>query len=195
MGNFSAWNDGWSVYALEGPRDGRVYYVGVTHCIEERFRNTLYEAKRVGKAKYRATDRDRWVASLLAIGLRPTIRVLKTGKGRPEAEAAEQKWIAHYRDKGEPMLNICKGGVGGYGMPWSEKMREIMPERIKAAHKTRRNNSRDRAGVKHVLSLKTTSEAIEVCCRRFCAVLFGDVDEMRVLRTKRNMKPKRISAL
>jgi len=90
------------------------------------------------------TYRQKWILSLVSIGLIPIIELIEsgTGEGAPEAE---QRWIASYRANGVRLVNGTEGGDGVH--PWgthelrSDAARRgaatISPERKSAIAKKR----------------------------------------------------------
>lgn len=97
----------WSIYALVDPRSNEVRYVGWTT-------NTLYVRLRrhiCDSVRKRCTYKDRWVASLIDIGVRPLIEVLETGSGKGHGEA-EKRWISYFKNSGAKLTNHTDGGDG-----------------------------------------------------------------------------------
>lgn len=112
-----------TVYALIDPRDGAVRYIGCS----ARLSNRLGEHRYAGKTRKDA--RARWVGELLALGLSPTLTPLE--RGVADWEAAERRWIAHYREAGAPLLNESDGGKGSPGHRMSEDNKEALRERLR----------------------------------------------------------------
>ncbi len=104
----------WVIYVLKDPRTDEVRYVGWTKkSARARLGNHINEV-----AKYQRTHKQRWIASLLGIGLRPEVEVIESGEGPAWAEA-EIRWIAFYRGCGADLVNSTDGGEGviGWGTP------------------------------------------------------------------------------
>lgn len=75
-------------------------------------------------AKGGRTHKQRWLFSLLTIGLLPQMEALESGTGDGWQEA-ERRWIAFYRAKGAALVNGTEGGEGvvGWGTPEQLSMR------------------------------------------------------------------------
>jgi hypothetical protein len=110
-----------SIYALADPRDGRVRYVGKAADVTRRLQNHLTPG-----ALRRVRHVARWLAGLLAAGLRPTVTILETVADGADWQEAERRWIAHHgRDV---LTNLTDGGEGGAtygrrGKPWTDAQR------------------------------------------------------------------------
>lgn len=98
----------WHVYVLRDPRDGAIRYVG--WCREPRARLATHRSD----ARRRTHHRARWIASLLALDLEPTIHVVQRGRGDGWADA-ERRWIARLRAAGCDLVNATDGGETGPG--------------------------------------------------------------------------------
>lgn len=91
----------WEIYALSDPRTSKVRYVGVTFRGRARFREHLSRAICGGR-----THRDRWIRSLVSVGLRPAYCTLERGKGDgwPDRERARievhRQTITNHTDGG-----------------------------------------------------------------------------------------------
>jgi hypothetical protein len=100
----------WAIYVLKNPRTQEVRYVGWTkRSINARMRDHISHARRK-----HGTHRDRWILSLLSIGLDPLVEVLESGEGAGWADA-ERRWIAFYRASGARLVNATDGGEGVAG--------------------------------------------------------------------------------
>ena len=108
----------WEIYTLSDPRDGVVWYVGATYQRKTRFLSHLREAR-----SGRGSRKCNWLRTLLALNLEPTFTVIESGQG--DWQAAERRWIAHYRDQNHFLTN---GTDGGEGPPVGFKMPPIKPE-------------------------------------------------------------------
>lgn len=145
----------WIIYALTDPRTSEVRYVGVTTMtVGMRLTRHLGEAKR-GNPGYK----NNWVRQLQGEGLRPQTSILEEGDGEGWA-AAEQHWIAHFRQAGARLTNIADGGEAPFGCKRSEatkaKMREI--GKTRDPEKMRRFQE---AGAAAMLKHRKTPEEIE----------------------------------
>lgn len=110
----------WFIYILIDPRDGEVRYVGWTTRPRSRLGVHLCNARR-GESYYVS----RWIASLLAEGLQPAMRVIEAGDGCGYAQA-ERGWIAHYRVQGCRLTNLTDGGDGAVGLRHSTEAKAKM---------------------------------------------------------------------
>ena len=97
------------VYALTDPRDGRIRYVGKSHrTARRRLRRHLAPCYLNGQ-----THKERWIRSLLRIGLEPGLIVLQTCHTALELSCAEIAHIARLRLSGFALKNATGGGDGG----------------------------------------------------------------------------------
>ncbi len=96
----------WVIYALCDPRTKDVRYIGKTINLVERFKQHL-AASRKGKL-----HKDRWIHTLLVLGMIPKVKVLETGNG-PGWDEAERSWIAKYRAASDKITNVRDGGQEG----------------------------------------------------------------------------------
>lgn len=107
----------WTIYALLDPRTGEVRYVGKTHQEPgKRLKEHLQNAK--NGTEYSA----RWIATIVACGLKPEQIVLQVGVG-PGWGKSEKKWITRYRLRGARLTNLTDGGEGCPGMIVSAETR------------------------------------------------------------------------
>lgn len=127
------------IYALSDPRTGAVRYVGQTVSAPAvRLKNHLTGARRGYKRSHSAC----WIVSLLAVGVRPELRVLQEAPVE-EIDAAEVAWIAKAPILGWDLVNHHPGGRnGGRGL----RHRPATIERMREAAKARGNN---RTGTRH----------------------------------------------
>lgn len=93
------------IYALRDPRDGATRYIGKCSSLPHRFRAHLNDKGSTRKA--------RWIRSLLAIGLSPEAVELEMVEG--DWQAAERRWISHFRAEGADLCNHTDGGEGLVG--------------------------------------------------------------------------------
>jgi len=105
----------WIIYMLKCPRTQQVRYVGFT-TTTARARLLKHVNDAIGGPQ--KTYRQRWIFSLVSIGLMPIIETIETGSG-PGWGDAERRWIAHYRSQGARLVNATDGGEGlfGWGTP------------------------------------------------------------------------------
>ena len=100
------------IYTLSDPVTGRVRYVGRTiNSLNRRLCEHLNSARR-GKLKDKA--KEHWILELAELGLKPEIALLEC-VGRADFQAAEKRWVAHYRQAHADLLNVKCGGDGGLG--------------------------------------------------------------------------------
>ncbi len=90
------------IYVLSDPRNDEVRYVGQTHDLKARYKAHLRSDRR----EYGGfEERKQWIASLRAIGLRPTIRVVEQVEPGANVYERERRWMFHYVHRGLPLLN------------------------------------------------------------------------------------------
>jgi len=89
-----------TIYALTDPRTAVVRYVGQSRDPARR----LVQHIRTHSGGSWRNPWVRWLGDLRALRLRPILLVLETCDD-PAATAAEQRWIAHYRQAGADLLN------------------------------------------------------------------------------------------
>lgn len=91
------------IYAAIDPRDRRIRYVGCSMRPENRMR--CIEAYRQWQA-----PRDKWMAELKKLGLKPDWCVLDSSDAADTAARLELEWIRRLRAAGVDLLN----GIGEY---------------------------------------------------------------------------------
>lgn len=114
-----------TIYCLADPRDPSIpRYIGAT-CLPLTARRGLHlsDAQRDSRRKV-----CRWVAALVDDGIVPLIREIEVV---PDSvwEFAERRWIAHYRQASNSLLNVANGGRGAEGNRHSAATRRLMSER------------------------------------------------------------------
>ncbi len=112
----------WVIYVLKCPRTQAVRYVGWTkRTPQQRLTCHISEAQ-----KNRNTYKNKWVMSLISIGLRPLIEVIDSGEGDGWGDR-EIEWIARYRAIGAKLTNGTIGGEGvvGWGTPELRRQHSI----------------------------------------------------------------------
>lgn len=93
------------VYALRDPQTDQVRYVGKSDNVERRFSGHINEAKRG-----RTDHKNRWIASLLKNGMRPSVVILEVcGENWREREVW---WIDKLKTDGCSLTNSKSGGDG-----------------------------------------------------------------------------------
>lgn len=93
------------IYALCEPTTNRVMYVGLSHDIERRYRQHVSTRTIQGNRKLYL-----WIDSLRRARGEPILSVLEYVEGYMALEEAEERWITHYRQRGEAEFNIAPGG-------------------------------------------------------------------------------------
>lgn len=107
------------IYGLFDPQSMECRYIGKTNGgLSTRLRAHISDVKR-GRTYI---PRHRWIADLLLSGREPIIQQIDSVS--PDRwEAAEQFWIAHYRNQGCKLLNATAGGDGLHSYKHSELTR------------------------------------------------------------------------
>lgn len=112
-----------TIYGLKDPRTDRLRYVGKATDVKKRVQNHCCPSRLNG-----ATHRQRWLRNLIEAGLKPEVLILET-VSEEDWQEAERRWIAHYREVGDDLVNFLDGGEGGatfgrLGKSWSDETRE-----------------------------------------------------------------------
>jgi len=99
-----------SIYVLEDPEDGSIFYVGKTESkLAVRLRGHICDAlagRHAGSAE---------IQKIIASGSRPIIREIAVVAAGEDWVTVERKWIAHYRTIGK-ITNRSDGGQGVSGV-------------------------------------------------------------------------------
>src|SRR5437867_5067913 len=91
------------IYALGDPTTDRVMYVGQSIDTDYRFRThrtQIHSNRKLGE----------WLGDLKRHGFEPKQQILERCRSDTELDAAEKKWIRHYKALGQAELNISVGG-------------------------------------------------------------------------------------
>lgn len=96
------------IYALRCPLANTVRYIGKTKYAPEARLRAHICAARAGKQHYCA----RWIRTVLAHGLLPTVDVLHVVGANERWQDVEVRFIAEYREAGFPLTNLARGGEG-----------------------------------------------------------------------------------
>lgn len=126
----------WIVYTLHDPLVGAVRYVGVTHRPKVRLNEHTCHAYR--DRNHRAC----WIRSLLKQGRRPVLVVVEEGTG--DWQAAEKRWIQHYRDQGADLVNATDGGEGTLGYVPTAETKAKLSVAAKKNHTGRKRSKESR---------------------------------------------------
>ncbi len=109
------------VYALIDPRTNCVRYIGKTHrTAHRRLRRHLSTCYLGGE-----THRERWLRSLVRLGLEPKIEILQECSDAQELCEAERNQIRLFRESGADLTNATAGGDGGCGPHTAESKAKI----------------------------------------------------------------------
>jgi hypothetical protein len=142
------------IYGLVDPRDGKVRYVGRTaQPLATRLRGHFYKRHETS-----TTHRDRWIACLVKMGLKPTIVCLAVVNDN--GFEAEKWWIAKLKNLGLDLVNSHKGGGGS--IPGARGTSRPMPPeqraRLSASMKGRKTGFAIGLGTPHYLIKTEESE-------------------------------------
>lgn len=96
------------IYILKDPRDNAVRYVGLSYDLVTRYNAHLHTKM--------DAPRDRWIAELRALGLKPLLQqvdchpisIANPRADRAAAQRLESLWINHLIRLGMPLLNVHK---------------------------------------------------------------------------------------
>lgn len=127
------------VYLLRDPRDHRPRYVGKTiKTAEHRL------SGHIGYAKMSNSHCAHWIKRLELLGLTPTVEVLEEVPVGPGLlNAAEVRWIAHFKELGFDMCNQTCGGDGGTTFGGRQHTQEAK-DKVAAANRKEANPERAR---------------------------------------------------
>ncbi len=103
----------WFIYALADPRDDEIRYIGKSVDVATRVKCHMRDQGSTRKA--------RWLRSLVALGLEPSVMLLQSGTG--DWEIAERAWIALLGERYD-LTNATEGGDGLHG-PGAETREKI----------------------------------------------------------------------
>jgi hypothetical protein len=109
------------IYGLCDPRTGELRYVGKSSQGLRRAKNHVKESdlRRHGR-----THKTAWIRSLLKLGLRPKIIVIKECQDAQCLYEEEQNIIAFYRKMNARLVNSTDGGPGRFGYKLSDETKE-----------------------------------------------------------------------
>jgi hypothetical protein len=167
------------IYGLYDPRNGELRYIGKT--AHDRMTRRLWEHRSEAALKEN-NPRNRWLRSLLRLGLSPEMRVIEETTEAAWQEC-ECRWISYFRHAGACLTNTTEGGEGGAtckGRKWTEERRKHISEMFKG----------------HAVSDKT----LAVLCRRRAGrdhwrwVQFDDA-QLRTLYVERRLSSRQIAKI
>lgn len=116
------------IYALLCPKAGMaVRYIGKSKDPDRRLREHLRSARNP-KVQHRCA---RWLRSLLAENLLPTMELIYVVPDGEDWQVAEARFIAQYRSVGAPLTNLTAGGEG-----WKEGDPEILERMRESLRRT-----------------------------------------------------------
>ena len=98
------------IYIIKHPTTREVRYVGQTTMGEKRFYSHIIHAK-----FYNRTPIQKFLKSLLDVGLYPIYEVQEICGSRDILDEREIYWINYYKSNGSNLLNITSGGYGKRG--------------------------------------------------------------------------------
>lgn len=98
-------DDEYFVYSISQERTGKIFYIGQTSNFEKRVKAHLRINKR---PKIRTTNIKTWLFDEIASGHIPQFKILEKVNCVEDALAAETKWIYHFADLKQPLLNRWK---------------------------------------------------------------------------------------
>src|SRR5689334_22004216 len=98
------------IYGLVDPRTDAVRYIGKSCSGISR-----PKVHSMSSSLQQRGHKVNWVRSLVALNLKPTIRVLEEFSAVADLNDAECFWIAQGRGLGWPLTNLTKGGEGTTG--------------------------------------------------------------------------------
>lgn len=160
------------IYALIDPRTGEVRYIGKSHRPCERLANHLNDRS--------ICHRTNWLRSLVAAGLKPTLKILAEAYPSSSWQAAERAWIQYAREQGWPLTNGTDGGDGVPGL--SPETRE----RIVAASRGRKPSPETRARIGKASKGRKHTEAYKQFMRQRMSVrVFTEEHRQRISDSSR----------
>lgn len=109
-----------TIYILSDPRTDEVRYIGATvQKLTHRLRKHV---------KYEGLDaKSVWIQSLVHEDVSPVITEIEVVPAE-EKGAAEQRWVAFYRQQGADLTNSTEGGSGSPGFRHSPQARAAMSQ-------------------------------------------------------------------
>lgn len=110
------------IYGLIDPRTEEIRYIGKSTSGLSRPKSHLNPSKYNKENNYKAN----WIKGLAALGLQPTIIIIKMVETAEELCQLEIDIIADYKSKGARLTNLTNGGEGALGRINSDETKEKM---------------------------------------------------------------------
>ena len=105
------------IYGLVDPRNDKIFYIGFTQYLKQRFNAHLNID---GYKREKNTYKNNVIRKILNLGLKPQMIILDSCEKKfndilnmYEHEKLEKNYIKEYRDKGLSLTNLTTGGDGG----------------------------------------------------------------------------------
>jgi len=123
------------IYSLSCPFTNEIKYIGKTNSLKRRLNSHIDYARKKDSKKRPVSD---WILTILEKGKKPIINLLEEVDEINWSEK-EQYWIAYFKSKKNPLLNITIGGKGkGSGIKYSDELKEIR-RKARIGYKTPEN--------------------------------------------------------
>lgn len=90
----------YAVYSLADPRDGNVYYIGMTSDPKKRLADHIQLPDKYNPKK------TAWIQEIKQHNLRPTMHIIAWTEDKVKAHDFEMRLIHEYLEKGVPLLNV-----------------------------------------------------------------------------------------
>jgi group I intron endonuclease len=116
------------IYGLADPRTDEIRYIGKSSSglLRPKKHLSAYYLKRE-----RTLHKTRWIKTLLAVGVTPTIVVMKECIDEADLNQSEIRLIAEYRARGSHLTNITDGGCGALGMKHTKRTRSKIAKTLR----------------------------------------------------------------
>lgn len=117
----------------------RVRYVGkTTKPVTQRLLKHIQNAK-AGER----THKGNWLRTCISEGYRPRVVILETVGGTGDKD--EQKWIAHFRQVGNDLVNATDGGEGTPGIIFDQNHKDKISKALRGIRRSEETRERIRA--------------------------------------------------
>lgn len=97
----------YTTYLIRHPTTQKVFYIGQTSDFTKRCKEHLRISKR-GRPNIKTENIKTNMYDLLASGLEPNFEIIEICGSEEESLTSETKWVQHYAELGEPLLNRWK---------------------------------------------------------------------------------------